>query len=110
MIAARVNTSRVVATYLEAVWATPRVREFLEGRSRTTSGIHKVNQKVLLSTRLALPPISVQQRYAQLVERVDASRKRLLDPATTRLIESLAQQFFGAPRHVSGPADDSLAI
>ncbi|HYT05453.1 MAG TPA: restriction endonuclease subunit S [Gemmatimonadales bacterium] len=94
MIAARVDPARIQPAYLEAVWAMPAVRRGLESGSRTTSGIHKVNQKILTSIRFPLPPLERQQEYASIVDRVERLREQLSSAASTELFDSLAQQAF----------------
>lgn len=95
MIAARIDQSRVEPSYIEAVWETAVVRRSLERGARTTSGIHKINQSVLLSTGFPLPAIEKQRRYAQVAERVERLRERLSDGAAGNLFDSLAQRAFG---------------
>lgn len=94
IIAARVDLSRVERSYLEAVWDLAAVRRDLERGARTTSGIYKVNQGVLMSLHFPLPPIGAQRRFAEVRDRVKRLRERSSDRLHNRLFDSLAQRAF----------------
>lgn len=56
--------------YLAVIWESPGVRAQLEGRAKTTAGIHKVSQGDLEKTWLPLPTLDEQQQVARQVRRV----------------------------------------
>lgn len=63
IIAAKVDQEQINAAYLEALWQTSWMRQQIESRSNTTSGIHKINQTALGSLPVRLPPIALQNRF-----------------------------------------------
>ena len=97
MIAARINRSRAEPRFFEALWMTDAVRRPLERGARTTSGIHKINQQVLLSLTVPLPPIDVQRRFARIAQVASGMRARLFAGAAEDLMASLTQRAFLEP-------------
>lgn len=95
MIAARIDRSRVEQTYLETAWGMPGLRRALERGARTTSGIHKINQKVLASLCFPLPPIEQQKRYTLIAARATDLREKFFSDGTDHLYDSLVQRTFG---------------
>lgn len=81
-IAATPDPSRVISDYLEAVWSTPMVRKAITAGSRTTSGIHKVNQALLGSVSFPLPPIHMQAHFSSALSSIRRVADRINDGAT----------------------------
>ena len=62
-----------------------------------SDGTYKINQGVVASVEIKLPPRELQQQFAAFVEQVDKSKvvvQKALDEAQT-LFDSLMQQYFG---------------
>ena len=97
VIAASVDQQRVCLPYLSQAWKQPSVRKQIEQGARTTNGTYKINQGVVASVEIKLPPRELQQQFAAFVEQVDKSKvvvQKALDEAQT-LFDSLMQQYFG---------------
>jgi len=79
LIRVRAAPELVAPLFLAKVWNSRVVRDQLEGQARTTAGIYKVNQSMLSSVRLPLPPIEEQRRIVTEAERqfsfLDASER-----------------------------------
>lgn len=97
VIAASVDQQRVCLPYLSQAWKQPSVRKQIEQGARTTNGTYKINQGVVASIEIKLPPRELQQQFAAFVKQTDKSKvvvQRALDEAQT-LFDSLMQQYFG---------------
>lgn len=55
----------VIPDYLSTVWNTREVREDIEGRARTSAGIHKINLKNLGDISIPVPSLDQQGMIAQ---------------------------------------------
>ena len=65
--------------------------------ARTTNGTFKINQKIIASIKIPLPPLALQEQFAAFVEQTDKSKlavKRVLEKAET-LKKALMQEYFG---------------
>ena len=94
IIAARANPKQVDRSYLEALWQTKWMRLQIEGRSTTTSGIHKINQATLGSLPVRLPPLPLQIRFGSLCSRLRRSTQAHRTDALDRLFDSLSYRAF----------------
>ena len=74
VIAARLDDEKVCGEYLRYAWRLPLVRRQLETRARTTNGTYKINQQVVLTTEIPLPPLSLQREFAAFAGRVAKSQ------------------------------------
>ena len=74
MIGLAIDSRVVAAAYLRHVWRTRRVRQQIEGGARTTNGTHKVNQRLLSSIVFPVPPVTLQSRFAAVVESVEQQK------------------------------------
>jgi type I restriction enzyme S subunit len=45
--------------------------------ARTTNGTYKVNQQMLASVAMPLPPLDLQTRFASIVESIEQQKARL---------------------------------
>jgi type I restriction enzyme S subunit len=70
LIRARVGSNALLHELLAYLWDAPSVRTHLEGRAKTTAGIHKVNQTDLGETPLPLPPLAEQARILEEIDRL----------------------------------------
>jgi len=87
LIRVPVPASTLDPSLLALIWNSRLVRQQLESRARTTAGIYKVNQSMLLEVQLPLPPREEQARIVAEVERrmsfVDAC-ERAVDAGLAR--------------------------
>ena len=71
MISVVVNSDAIVPAYLQNVWRSWRVRSQIERGARTTNGTHKINQGLLSSVVIPVPPTDKQLRFVGIVESVE---------------------------------------
>ena len=74
MIGVEISPSVLAAAYLQNVWRTRRVRRQIERGARTTSGTHKVNQRLLSSVVFPVPPANLQLHFAAIVESIEQQK------------------------------------
>ena len=97
VIAAHIDTERMVIPYLWIMWQQPEVRKQLESGARTTNGTYKINQKVISKIKIICPPINEQEVFADFIKQVDKSKsviQKSLDELEI-LKKSLMQKYFG---------------
>ncbi|MFD0883035.1 restriction endonuclease subunit S [Streptosporangium algeriense] len=75
MIAARINYNALDREYLEYAWRTKFVRTQIESGARTTNGTFKINQKVLNSLRIPIPPIDIQKDFGHRIRSLEAAKE-----------------------------------
>lgn len=96
MIAARVDTDRTDLSFVQSQWETDHVRRQILQGARTTNGTYKINQQVISSIQLVVPPMTIQTEFGN---RVAAVRDILVNQeqalADTRLVfDSIVQRAF----------------
>ena len=71
-------------------------REQIESMAKTTNGTYKVNQTMVKSIQLKIPPLALQQEFAAFVARVDQLKAdtQLAIDKLQMLYDSLAQEYF----------------
>ena len=74
VIAAHIDTERMVLPYLWIMWQQPEVRKQLESGARTTNGTYKINQKVISEIKIICPPINEQEVFADFIKQVNKSK------------------------------------
>lgn len=74
VIAAHIDTEKVLLPYLHIAWKMPAIREQIEENARTTNGTYKINQKVIAGIEIILPSIEKQKEFVTLVEQSDKSK------------------------------------
>ena len=92
-IAARPDSGRLVPDYLECIWHMPIVRRQLESMARTTNGTYKINQGMIETVEILVPPIDRQISFASAV-----SGLRAFELALERS-ESQLDQLFASIQH-----------
>ena len=90
----RLTEDEVVTSYLLQVLKIDSMRKKMAGRG---ANIQNLNQQILASLNIPLPPIKLQQQFADFVAQVDKSKvavQKSLDE-TQLLFDSLMQKYFG---------------
>ena len=90
----RLTGKEVITSYLLRVLKADSMRKKMAGRG---ANIQNLNQQILASLDIPLPPIELQQQFAAFVAQVDKSKlavQKSLDE-TQQLFDSLMQQYFG---------------
>ena len=89
----RLTSNEVVVDYLLRVLKADSMRKKMAGRG---VNIQNLNQQILASLYIPLPPIKLQEQFAAFVEQVNKSKvavQKALDE-TQLLFDSLMQQYF----------------
>ena len=91
MIAARIKQEQIILPYLRCAWNQPSTRKQIEASAKTTNGTFKINQTALGNIKLLVPPLELQQEFADFATSIDKSKfavQQALDElnATTRKI------------------------
>lgn len=82
---------RISAKFFVAVWNSPATRIAIEERAQTTSGIWKINQGHIVSTRIPVPPLPEQGRIVADLDAVqrDLDAVNYLQAETTAELDAL---------------------
>ena len=67
VIATRPDPENLDTIFLEWLWQTRGVRRQIESKARTTNGTHKVNQTMIESVEILVPPVGRQRVFAATV-------------------------------------------
>jgi type I restriction enzyme S subunit len=94
IITAPVETSSIAPKFLEMFWANKYVRRQIEKASRTTNGIHKINQGALNKTMILVPPIVMQNEYQEIAHNVQSYIAKISSNVEETLFSSLQQRAF----------------
>lgn len=94
VIGVPIDHTKVTKAYLEFTWNAAGVRRQLEKKARTTNGTHKVNQSVLRSIELQLPPMALQEQFSVFQERLGRTRTVMQADDYENLFQSLVQRAF----------------
>jgi type I restriction enzyme S subunit len=96
MIAARIDQSCLRPAFLNAIWKSRFVRRQIEAGARTTNGTFKINQTVVESIELVVPPLARQQVFADLEARVvkNASHQHAAIERAEELFNTLVARAF----------------
>ena len=90
----RLTSNEVNTAYLLRVLKTDSMRKKMAGRG---ANIQNLNQQILATLNIPLPPMVLQEQFAAFVEQTDKSKvvvQKALDEAQT-LFDSLMQEYFG---------------
>ena len=84
----------IIIPYLLRVLKADSIRDKLTGRG---ANIQNLNQQILRTVMIPIPPIELQEQFADFVDQVNKSKvkvQKALDE-TQKLFDSLMQQYFG---------------
>lgn len=90
----RLTSGELNTTYLLYVLKTNSMRKKMLGRG---ANIQNLNQQILATLDIPMPPIELQKQFAEFVEQVNKSKvavQKALNEAQT-LFDSLMQEYFG---------------
>jgi type I restriction enzyme S subunit len=92
----RVTSEEIHPLYLNWLVGSARGKRYFLGAAKQTTGIASINMSQLRRFPLLVPPQKLQRRFAELVLRIEAEKKRLAtaSKATEQLFESLQQRAF----------------
>lgn len=76
IIAGDLDVERVDPLFVQSAWGTQQVRRQIELGATTTNGTYKVNQKLLSSIRLPLPPRDLQHEFALKTRSIERLKMR----------------------------------
>ena len=84
----------IIVPYLLHVLKTESFRNKMVGRG---ANIQNLNQQILASLIIPVPPLELQNQFASFVEEIDKSRSRIQKSleASQELFDSLMQEYFG---------------
>ena len=74
MIAAKIKQGQIILPYLRYAWAQSSTRRQIEASAKTTNGTFKINQTMLGNIKIPVPPLKIQQEFADFAASVDKSR------------------------------------
>jgi type I restriction enzyme S subunit len=96
MIAARCDSNLVARGFLNHLWDGELVRRQLEGAARTTNGTFKINQTMIESVQVPCPPVELQRRFDECVQKIGYQRghQRRSAQALDPLFASVQQRAF----------------
>ena len=72
LIRVRVNYNFTVPIYVDYFINSPSGRQQMFKAGKTTSGLNTISSKIVKETVINLPPIELQTRFAQIVEKTEA--------------------------------------
>ncbi|MFL6210432.1 MAG: restriction endonuclease subunit S [Pyrinomonadaceae bacterium] len=96
IIAAQIDKDKIEPFFLSTIWNSRFVRKQIEQGARTTNGTFKINQKVIESTKLVVPPLSIQQKFASFANKVSNIKEKysISSKDLENLFQSLQQRAF----------------
>ena len=80
--------------YLETLWTSNLVRKQLEKQARTTNGTYKINQTILKTIKIVLPPKELQDKFSNIYEILTGKKQNKFLQESENLFNSLLQKAF----------------
>ena len=110
IIAARINVQLIAREYLQFIWNSSAVRRQVEALARTTNGTFKVNQTMLESIQIVMPPLALQQTFATRIQAIEALKAthRAALAELDALFASLQQRAFSG--ELTARASSNVAV
>ena len=97
VIAATIDTDRIMIPFLFYAWQQDTVRRQIEIAARTTNGTYKINQAIISGIDLILPPVEAQKGFIAFASQLDKSKhsaqKALEDLQATQ--KALIRKYLG---------------
>ena len=97
VIAATIDTDRIMIPFLFYAWQQDTVRRQIEIAARTTNGTYKINQAIISGIDLILPPVEAQKDFIAFTSQLDKSKhsaqKALEDLQATQ--KALIRKYLG---------------
>lgn len=90
----RNNDNSIIVPYLLRVLKTESIRKKMAGRG---ANIQNLNQQILSTLEIPIPPLDLQTQFADFVQQVDKSRVAIRNDLeqAQMLFDSLMQEYFG---------------
>lgn len=85
----RLTSSEIIPLFLLNVLKTDFMREMVKGRG---ANIQNLNQQILASLQIPIPPLDLQKAYVEFVEQVDKSKYGMLKRIKSAMIELVHSQ------------------
>ena len=85
----RLTSSEIIPLFLLNVLKTDSMREMVKGRG---ANIQNLNQRILASLQIPIPPLDLQKAYVEFVEQVDKSKYGMLARIKSAMIELVHSQ------------------
>lgn len=94
IIAVRPKAELLHPLFLETLWNKGFIRKQIESGARTTSGIYKINQQLLQSIEIIVPPMEEQIRFSEIALHI-----RKLAHSKKAFLASLDELFASSMHH-----------
>jgi len=72
LIRVRVDKSKTTSTYVSHYINSPSGKQQMFKAGKTTSGLNTISSKVVKEIKILIPPISLQNQFAQIVQKTEA--------------------------------------
>ena len=90
-----VDSEKVSAYYLHFLMLEPKFKDKLTSQATGTSGsMLNISQKKFVNTIAPIPPIELQQKFSEIVEKVNSIKARIQHAQELPLFDALSQQAF----------------
>lgn len=96
IIRVRLNELKALPSYIAIAFNTPKMKDFLKNLARGSVGQANINSKELSSIPIPLPPLILQQQFAEQVEAIEKQKDLLreqLKDAETLMAERMQYYF-----------------
>ena len=93
----RLQTERILPVYFSEYLQHQKAKRYFLGCAKQTTGIASINMKQLRALPVLVPPLKLQEQFAEFINQTDKSKvvvQKALDEAQT-LFDSLMQEYFG---------------
>ncbi len=77
VIAAKIDTSKIIMPFLAYAWNSDGVRQQVGISAKTSSGLYKVNQERLSHIQIPLPPLSLQREFVAIADKAESAKANL---------------------------------